>query len=199
MFRRVCWLPLMLSATPAAAHSPVAGIEGFYVGLIHPFSTPPQILLMLGLGLLVGGFGPQNAKWVFPVFFAASLTGVFLALGFEHLDALMYAAAFAACALAALAPARLIALAIALAGIGAFLIGDASVPDDGPIRDRLFTMSGSIVGANVGLLYLFGLSLVIRERYTKPWTGIAFRVAGAWAGAISLLMLALLFADSPPG
>ena len=198
LLKRLAWLPFFMGAKPALAHSPVPGIEGFYVGLIHPFSTPPQALLMIGLALLVGGFAPERARWVFSGFVVASFIGLFAAIGIEELDVIMFAVAFAACALAALLPGKVLPFAIAITCAGAFLIGDASVPDDGPARDRLFTMSGSMVGANIGLLYLFGVSLVIRERYTMAWVTIAFRVAAAWLGAISLLMLALGFAEGVP-
>lgn len=191
------YLPFMLvAASPVSAHSPVPGIEGFYVGLIHPFSTPPQALLLLGLGFLVGGFKPEQARLLLLCFLVASFTGLFFAFGFAEIDTIMFAIAFAACSMAALSPGNLVLLATALVGIGSFLIGDASVPDDGPIRDRLITMSGSMVGANVGLLYLCGICLLAKERYTTPWVGISFRVAAAWLGAVSLLMLALRFSTN---
>lgn len=196
--RRFAWVPLAVGAEPALAHSPVPGIEGFYVGLLHPFSTPSQALLMLGLGFLVGSFAAERARWLLADFLVASLVGLVLGLRLANLDAALFAAAFAICALAALFPGKLIGLAIAFVCLGGFLIGDASVPDDGPMRDRLFTLSGSIVGANLGLIYLFGGALWIRGRYTWPWVGIAFRVAAAWLGAISLLMFALGFADVAP-
>ncbi|MBO9410985.1 MULTISPECIES: HupE/UreJ family protein [unclassified Ruegeria] len=191
----VCVL-LVLAAGPAAAHSPVPGIKGFYVGLVHPFSTPPQALLMLSLGLLVGGFKPERVRWLLPSFLAASFAGLISAYGLESLDAKMFSIAFAACSTAALFQGKLLPVAIALVCIGAFLIGDASVPEAGPVRDRVFTMSGSMVGANVGFLYLLGGSLWIRERFSKPWVAIAFRVAAAWLGAVSLLMLALRLSET---
>ena len=195
MCKRLVYLPLVFVAEPARAHSAMPGIEGFYVGLIHPFSTPPQALLMLGLGLVAGGFQPKMAQWLLFTFLLASLAGLIIAFGFEELDATMFAAAFVACSVAALLPGMWSPFTIALIGVGAFLIGDASVPDDGPMRDRLFTMSGSMVGANVGLLYLLGAFVFVRERFRKPWVGVAFRVAAAWLGAVSLLMLALGFSD----
>ncbi len=191
-------IPLALLAGPALAHSPVPGIKGFYVGMIHPFSTPPQALLMIGLGLVAGGFTADKAQWLLASFLAASVGGLILTPGFEELDAGMFAIAFLACSFAALFPGKLLVPVIVLVGVGAFLIGDASVPDDGPARDRLFTMSGSMVGANFGLLYLFCICLLARERIQKPWVGIAFRVVAAWLGAISLLMLALGFAENAP-
>ncbi len=194
--RLICYPLAILVAGPASAHSAFPGIEGFYVGLIHPFSTPPQALLIMGLALLGGGFKPEQVQWLLPSFFVANIAGLVLAFGFEELDAKMFAIAFAACSTAALLPQKLLPFAIALVCVGAFLIGDASVPEPGPLRDRLFTMSGSLVGANVGLLYLLGGSLWVRERFKKPWVGIAFRVAAAWLGAVSSLMLALGFAGA---
>ncbi len=196
--RRIAWLLLILSASPAYAHAPVAGIEGFYIGLLHPFSTPSQAALMFGVALAVGGFGVEKARWQLGTFLVASFVGLFVGSAASDLDATMCAVAFAGCALAALFPGKIAPAAIALAAVGGFLIGSSSIPDDGPARDRLFTMSGSIIGANVGLLYLFGVINVIRERFTWAWVGVAFRVAAAWLGAIALLMLALGFVDTPP-
>ncbi|MEM1050059.1 MAG: HupE/UreJ family protein [Pseudomonadota bacterium] len=195
--RRLAWLPVAAAATPAHAHSPVPGIEGFYVGLLHPFSTPSQVLLMVGLGLVAGAFATERARWLLAGFLVASFAGLIFGPGILDLDPLLFAMAFATCALAALAPNKLAPLAITLLGIGGYLIGKASIPDDGPMRDRLFTMSGSIVGANLGLLYLYGFNTIVRERYTWDGVGIAFRVIAAWVGAIALLMLALGFVDVP--
>ncbi|MDK3071479.1 HupE/UreJ family protein [Sedimentitalea sp. JM2-8] len=188
---RLAWLPFVLAAGPAHAHSPIPGIKGFYTGLLHPFSTPSQVLLTIGLGLLAGGFATETERYRLVVFPISGIVGLVVAPDIAELDAAMFAAAFAACALAALVPGRLHVLAVVLVAAGGFLIGVASIPDDGPVRDRLFTMSGSIVGASIGLLYLAGISLAIRERYTWPWVGIAFRVLSAWLGAISLLMFSL--------
>ncbi len=196
--RLVCLPILFLAAGPAWAHSPVPGIEGFYVGLLHPFSTPSQVLVMLGLALLVGGFRPERAQWLLGGFLVASFAGLLSAYGVENQEAPMFAVAFTACALAALVPGKWTLLAMAPVVFGAVLIGDASVPDPGPTRDRLFTMSGSMVGANIGLLYLFGITHVIKERFTAPWVAIGFRVAAAWLGAVALLMLALGLVEVGP-
>ena len=98
---------------------------------------------------------------------------------------------------AALMPGRLIGVAVLSVAIGGWMIGALSVPDPGPLRDLLFTLSGSVVGANLGPLYIFGIRQAIQERFTQPWVAIAFRVAAAWLGAISLVMLALQMAAPP--
>lgn len=194
----IAWLLFIAGAGPAYAHSPVPGIKGFYVGLLHPFSTPPQALLLVGLGLLVGAFDTGKVRWLLGTFLIASSAGLILALGSEALDATLYAAAFLACVVAALLPGKIIPVAIAITAFGGFLIGEASVPDAGPPRDRLFTMSGSMVGANIGLLYIFGIIHLVRERFVWAWVAIAFRVAAAWVGAVALLMLALKWAEVAP-
>ena len=192
---RLAWLAVLAGPTPAFAHSPVPGFEGVYVGLIHPFSTPSQALLMIGSSLLVGGFSTERARWLLLGFLIASLVGLAVGPRIPDIDPYLFALAFVACAFAALVPGRLMLLAIASLSFGGFLIGQVSIPDDGPTRDRLFTMLGSMIGANVGLLYLFGIYLVIRERFTWPWVGVAFRVVAAWLGAIASLMLALRYAQ----
>ena len=189
--RPVIWLLPALLAGPAQAHAPIPGIEGFYVGLLHPFSTPSQAVLMVGVGLVIGGFATGEIGWNWGSFAVAVLAGLFAGPAAPELDAMLFAAAFATCTTAALFPGRLKPIALVLIAMGGFLIGTASIPDAGEMRDRVITMSGSVVGANIGLLYIFGTIQVVRERYTWPWIGIAFRILAAWLGAISLLMLAL--------
>jgi hypothetical protein len=191
VFRKFAWLPFVLGAGPAFAHSAIPGIEGFYLGLLHPFSNPSQALLMFGVGLMIGGFAVEKIRWIWGAFAIFVLVGLVIGSTAMQPDALMFASAFAACAAAALVPGRVMPVAAALASIGGFLIGSVSIPDDGVMRDRIITMSGSIIGANIGLLYIFGLIRVIRDRYTRPWVVIALRVVAAWLGAIALLMLAV--------
>ncbi len=197
---RIFWwcfgLVFTLGAVPARAHSPMPGAEGFYIGLIHPFSTPSQALLMFGLGLLLGSFDTKKVRWLLGAFVLATFIGLFLGPGSNQLEAAMFALAFFACAWSALIPGKLLPIAVMLPVIGGLLIGMVSVPDPGPTTDRVITMTGSMLGANIGLLYIWGIIIVVKERYTWKWVEIAFRVVAAWLGAISLLMLALQFAAS---
>ncbi|MFV0409516.1 MAG: HupE/UreJ family protein [Paracoccus sp. (in: a-proteobacteria)] len=188
---RLGWAVLALAPTPALAHSPIPGLKGFYTGMLHPFSTPAQALLVIALGLLIGWFEARRARWTLAAFFIAMLGGGLMGGGPRPLDALLFAGAFAACALAALTPGRLFPLVLAITAISGWVIGIVSVPDPGPDRARIITLSGAFVGANLGLLYLWGTSQFIRERYPQVWIGIAFRIAAAWIGALALIMLAL--------
>ncbi len=187
-------LALVAWPVPAHAHSSVPGIEGFYTGLLHPLSTPPQALLMLGLGLMAGGFDNKQARWPLGVFMAAMFIGLLISGVLEQTDIAMFATACVACALSALATGRHLLAAVAVAAVGGICIGAVSLSDPGQLRDRVITTLGAIVGANIGLLYIFVGQHFLRERYSWTWVTIAFRIAAAWIGAVSLLMLALLLA-----
>lgn len=189
--RRLIWLPMLFAATPAYAHAPVPGFKGFYVGLVHPFSTPSQALLLLGLGLVGGSFATSRIKWFPAVFLIATVVGLLVGSATLELDAELYGLAIATCALAALLPGRLMPVALICTALGGVLIGFVSIPDAGPAQDRMFTMSGSVFGASVGLLYMLGLMVFVQERYKQAWVMVAFRVVAAWLGAIALVMFAL--------
>ncbi|AML51811.1 hypothetical protein RC74_11525 [Falsihalocynthiibacter arcticus] len=149
---------------------------------------------MLGLGLLVGSFPPLRARWPLGVFLVSMIVGMLVSSLIGESNLAMFATTFAACALAALAPGHLLPLAIAFTAIGGIWMGSISLADPGPLRDRTITTLGAFIGANLGLLFIFGISDFVRNRYTWPSVPTAFRIVAAWVGAISLLMLALLFA-----
>ncbi|MBO9451414.1 HupE/UreJ family protein [Tropicibacter sp. R16_0] len=195
-FSGLLCLLLVLGSSPAYAHAPIPGIKGFYVGLLHPFSTPSQALALLGLGLLLGQFTAEKVRWQLGSFLICCLFAVILGTAELAVDNALFAVALGACTLAALLPGKAFVLALTLSGAGGLLIGCASIPDAGPAVDRVITMAGSTVGANLGLLYIWGASHFLQNRFTAPWVNIGFRVAAAWVGAVSLLMLALGYASS---
>lgn len=184
-------------ASPATAHNPLPGIDGFYSGLFHPFTTPDQIVTLLALGLALGSFAMRRLGSAFVALCMGLVGGLVTGTPLGNPAPWLFALAAAAATLAALAPGRSLPLLIALSFIAGGLIGWASLPDAGPTRDRLFTMSGSVFGAALGILYIAGAVDLARERIKAPWFAIVLRVIAAWTGAIALLMLALLFAPSP--
>lgn len=197
-FKWLLWLVLVFAAVPAYAHAPVPGVKGFYIGLVHPFSTPSQALVMIGLGLMAGSYAGEKIRWLLGAFLIVSMGGLVMGAAGMELETALYAIAVAACGLAALLPGGVVALSFVCVVAGALLVGSVSIPDEGPTADRLFTMSGSIVGANIGLLYLAGLTHFVRQRFTQAWVAIGFRVVAAWLGAIALLMLALGTVETGP-
>ena len=74
-----------------------------------------------------------------------------------------------------------------------FLVGVASVPDPGPLRATIITLAGTILGANLLLLYATGAVVYLRRAFDRLWLWIGLRVLGSWLAAIAALMLALSF------
>lgn len=176
--------------TVAAAHNPLPGLEGFYVGLLHPLSTPDQALALVAMALVLGSFAMPTLLPAFGALVLGLLAG--LIWGQRDIDDVQWLVGLAAIAAvwAALFPGRgrlAVAVLTAIAGIG---LGLASVPAAGPPLDRGVTMAGSFFGAFLATLYLAGLLEYLRNRYQVPWLNIGLRVVAAWIGAIAIIMLA---------
>lgn len=187
-------LALVCLPDNAAAHSPLPGVAGFYLGMIHPLSTPPQLLSLLAAGMLLGLRWPKRFALFWSAFGGFALVGIGLGQwgllrGME--DAALLAGGTVAALLAALSTATLTVPSLALcAWIGLFL-GLASTPDEGPAWPAIVTLAGSFAGANLALLYLAFAVGSLRERFTATWVVIGLRIAAAWLTAIATLMFAL--------
>lgn len=191
---RLCAVLLALyAASPAQAHSPVPGIEGFYVGLLDPLSAAPQALVLLTLGLLIASFDKAQAVWQLAAFSLATLAGIVLGASLLRFDAALLATATAAGALAAFVPARFWIACLLLAAVGGFYVGAVSIPDPGPVRDRIITVSGSFVGANLAALYVFGAVVYAKEKAKAPWLGTALRTVAGGAAVVAAVLLILHF------
>lgn len=201
MIRR--WVPLAAALLvgfpgPALAHSPMPGIEGFYLGLRHPLSTPDQALALIACGLLLGSFALRRMTPGFVGLAGGLLAGFVLGQGGGDPAPWLYGFAAGAAVWAALLPGRGRAAACALAVLAGALLGWASVPEDGPVRDRVITMLGSFLSVSLLTLYLAGSVDMLRERFDAPWLGIALRVVAASVAAVAILMLALVLAGPGP-
>jgi hydrogenase/urease accessory protein HupE len=184
------------AADPAAAHSPVPGIEGFYTGILHPFGTPDQLLALLAAGLMLGGFSLARTAPAFAALGLGLIGGALAGrLSGDPAPWLLGMAVLAAC-LAALVPGRGRRLAVALALVAGGLLGWASIPDPGPLRDRVVTAAGALTGSMAAILYLAGAADALRQRIDRPWMAIGLRVVAAWIAAIAALMLALRWAPA---
>lgn len=192
MKRLFCAALLLLhAAVPASAHSPVPGIEGFYVGLLDPLSAAPQVLALLGIGLLIGTFDKKHATWPLVIFLSATLAGIVLGASLLTFNTQLLATAVVCGALALLLPGRGLVACILAAAAAGFLIGAVSIPDPGPVRDRVITVAGSFVGANLAVLYIFGAILYAKEKASAPWLPTALRAASGVVAAIAAALLVI--------
>lgn len=194
-----CIAAVCLAPAVALAHSPIPGIEGFYSGLLHPFSSVAQLLALLAFAVLLGrGFG-RSAAASLPALAVSLLVGIVLgqfALTADWLQGGLLVVAVAAAAISALFRLLPIMVPVLFALVVGVLVGIASTPDPGPLRATLITLTGSFVGANLLVLYVsVGVDWVSRT-YSQQWVQIGIRVVAAWIGAISVLMTAFAFAGS---
>ncbi len=136
----------------ALAHSPFPGIKGFYTGLLHPISTPEQVLALLALGMMLGLRWPGWFKVPFFAFASSTLLGIFLGqLGIAQGigESVLLLVAVVAATLSALYPPGLFALFVILPSIAGALIGFLSTPDPGSLTATTVSLFGSFVGANL--------------------------------------------------
>lgn len=184
-------LLFLCSTAPASAHAPVPGFEGFYVGLLDPLSAVPQIVLLLALGLMIGGFENRRLIWLLSVFLLANLTGIALGAGFPRIEPALLGAASVCGAVAALASGRWFGCAVVVTTVAGLLIGAVSIPDPGPMGDRIITVFGSFVGASVVPIYLAGGVLFFREKYPGAWATALLRAASTLVCLVATAVLAL--------
>lgn len=197
--RRTAVLTAAVLPAPAFAHGTVPGIEGFYTGVLHPFSTSAQVLLLPLLALLIGALAGRWMSRALGVFAAGTLAGVLAGFLTRVLpdDGALFAVAVGAGTLAALAPGRLAALTLLPVALGGVLIGMTSVPDPGPPGARIVMITGALLGANIAVFYMsMGVNGAL-ERFDRPWVRIGFRIGAAWLTAISVVMLAMRYAPQP--
>jgi hydrogenase/urease accessory protein HupE len=197
--RRVAGLTLWVALAPsqAFAHAPIEGIEGFYTGLLHPLTTPGQLLCLLALGLLLGLSRPRRATGTWLGFGAAVLAGIVMGqigIAADVAEPLLFVIAAGATTLAALWPAGRPVTALLLPAIGGLALGLASTPSSGPLRATAITLAGSFVGLNLGLLYAGGAVAWVRDHVSASWVLVGLRIAAAWIAAVAALMAALAMA-----
>jgi hypothetical protein len=178
----------LLAPGVSFAHAPMPGVEGFYVGLLHPAGAPESLLCAFAVGLVLGMAGSTLARKAWGLFVVALALGLVWSYARETAATsawLPLAIALAAAASAVLGKARW--LTIGLGAAGGMAIGLASAPDPGPAGAVVITLAGTFVGANLLLLLAFGGVDIARERLRAAWFMLAARVLAGWLIAIILL------------
>lgn len=181
----------------ALAHSSLPGIEGFYTGILHPFTSFDQLLALLGLGVMLG-VGPKEwfaRSWLaFAAF--AGVGALFGSLGYVLAQASLWllSIGFVSAAVTAIYPSGIFALSVLLSSLCGLFIGASSAPASGPLRDMVITALGSLIGANIALLFVGSGVNWLREHLVGEWSLVALRILAAWIATISISMMALALA-----
>lgn len=188
--RRRAALPLLLAATPAAAHDLPAGLGQGLAAV-----PGPMLLPLLSLGLMAA---VARRRAVALAAALGLLIGPFLA-PFVGIDADLIAVG------AGLACALLAASGLPLAGAGHVLLATAT----GALTGAAFTGGHGgwlvpplgLLGLLLGALLSLALPLLFAAPLRARWPGparVALRVAASWLAAIGILALALTFVGPLP-
>ena len=186
---------LLLFAIPATAeaHTAIGGAGDFFSGVLHPFTTPQHLLVLLGLGLIVGQHPPLNFKPSLAVFIpvsAASLllttTGIVKTVYPPILISLALIAGIMV-ALEKSPPAFASAVVFAMAGLA---IGLDSAVETGTAPAIVKTLLGTWVGL---ILAVADIALYVSFFNKHKWQKVGIRVAGSWITAASVMILAFAF------
>jgi urease accessory protein len=180
---------LIVSTTPALAHSPIMGIGGVFGGVIHALLIPEHGLSLLALGLVLGR-QQQAARRPGLLIFATGLVCglVGAALTSEEMlaaDVLLVATGILGLSVAAqwMPPF----LALPLAAIAGIALGLDSKPDGISADEGIRMLAGSGFGAVLALVVVAEGSVYLRGNAPL----IAARVAGSWIAAIGIMVLSL--------
>lgn len=192
MIRGFTFVVCLVLSAPALAHAPIKGIGAFYNGMLHPFFVPAHLLLLFGLGLLLGQHAPHMSRIGWIVFVLALWAGLAASQFFGMSVSVMLLLAVA------LATGLLVALglpipgfsAAVLAGVAGLGVGLDSMPEPLTRKETLSALMGTGIGAVLIVSYVGGIAAWLRQ----PWQRIGIRVAGSWAAASALLVLALALA-----
>ena len=182
-------LALLLSATPALAHSPIMGIGGVVGGVLHALLIPEHGLSLLALGLALGQW-EQSARRAGIMIFAVALACGLIAAAFAFAEALAADVLLAATGILGLLVVTMWTptyLVWPLAAIAGLTIGLDSRPEVASNEEAIRMLLGSGLGAAVSLTIVAEVSFLLRSN-AQP---IVARVMGSWITAIAILVLSL--------
>ena len=184
-------LVFLLLPAFAQAHTPIKGAGEFISGFLHPFLTPPHVLVLLSVGLLLGQSVPLRLQWPVVVFAAFAASGLLMATGRtgagvdQPVLIILGLCVGGLVALAAPLPRWLRLAACAAAGLALGLDSGVDPAAAGAV------VAKTLFATWVSLILCVGDVAFYSSRLPKyQWIQTGIRVAGSWIVAIALLMLA---------
>ena len=179
----------------AFAHAPIAGVNSFYNGLLHPLFVPVHVLLLAALGLLFGQQGAVKNAWILLVYLGAVVLGLCVApfSPGPDLEPILLVVAGALGLLLGVSPPLPAPWLTVIGVLSGFLVGLDSFQSGLAFKNAVLGLFGS--GISLYLLPLYPMGLV--ETFSKrSWQRIGVRVLGSWIAASALLVLSLSLARS---
>ena len=186
-----CFLWVVLAPAAAQAHNSLPGMGEFANGFAHPLATPPHLLLLICLGLLLGQRRPLSLKLPLAVFIPVSAVGLFMTTtGIWKVEppAILASVSLVIGFLVVTAlptPGWAVALIFAA---GAMALGLDSVADAAVTP---WAVAKTLFGTWISfMVWIVDIGFYIFILPSKKWLQTGVRVAGSWIVAISFLVLA---------
>lgn len=189
-------ISLLMFSIDASAHGSSKSLGSFFGGFVHPLLEPAHLIALLALSLCLGQRGLASSGMSVPAFITGIVPGL-VAAGFGWRPdtdvVLLGVATLAGVSVASAAPIPRSVLAAGCAVAGAS-IGLGSSPDlvtGGALWATLF-------GTGLGAIAWLSNGAALVQVAKRPWVKILVRVAGSWATASSVLVLALWIVGTHP-
>lgn len=190
-FRLLLLGVLLVTPELAFAHSPIKGINNFYSGLLHPLWVPSHLLLLIAAGLCIGQQETGSMRKALAGFCACAVAGI-LASGFFP-DGRLEQPLLGSAAILGIFVAINLAIkpygGLAIGALAGLMIGLDSAQETLSGTDKLLSLVGTLLGANLLFLYLIGIADYGKR---KAWQRVATRIIGSWVAASALMVFALL-------
>jgi hypothetical protein len=180
---------LLVSTTPAFAHSPIMGIGGVLGGILHALLIPEHGLSLLALGLALGQ-QEQSVRRAGILIFVIALTCGLVAAAFSLGETLAADALLTATGILGLLVVTMwipTCLLWALAAIAGLTIALDSRPEVASNEEAIWMLLGSGLGAAASLAIVAEVSFLLKSNAQR----IVARVMGSWITAIAILVLSL--------
>lgn len=181
-----------LAPSGADAHGNLAGLGGFYGGLLHPLVVPAEAFAVVATGLALGSAGRNACRIGLPLFVSAVAAGLVSAVLLAPTIALTTELVLAAALLAGIAVAAFArvpgAIALAAAAFAGLAVGLDAAPEVDSSSAGIVAGAAVMLGSGVIATVISAVAL----RRTAFWHGVAMRVAGSWIAACALLSTAIL-------
>lgn len=190
--RSACCVPVtfLASAITADAHLVVEGAGEVVNGALHPFISPSQVMVLLGLGLLLGRRLPFEMGMPVKVFAGASAASLLVTLAGakgEVYPPLMIIIAMIIAALVAFDRLWQPWVYGAVCALAAGGVGLDSGVEQGTTVEKLKTLAGTWMAL---VAFVFYIAACASHAEGRKWAVTAIRIAAAWTIAIAVLMLA---------
>ncbi len=177
--------------TGVQAHTTFQGLGEFGSGFLHPLTTPPHLLVILGLGLLLGQQVPLRLARPVAAYGGLAAVGLLATASGYHAgvpQAILVMIGLCAGMLVVVAAPLPAFVRPVLGGVAALALGLDSGVDPGTpgvaAAKTLFATGVSLV------LWVVNVAFYVSLLPPRQWVQTGVRVAGSWIVAIGFLMLA---------